>query len=354
MSKNKDPNLNKQNGFDDSFKKHIGQRISYGIMMGISDGIPGYSGGTTLSLVNFYEVFIDKMKKIFKPFDKNVWWRNILWVLPFLLFWVISLLAFSYFSNFIASGEIFGKKILTDGGYPIVLIITFALFSLFSIPLFVMSNKPEIVYLENQRLIAKKTNWTNLVLFIIGFLLILAIGLVVFFVRDGISLATNDKVSSKNELLYDAGTLLMVCVSMLLAGFAMLIPGISGSMVLYMFGTYKDIFWVVLKHPITNIGYVFICGLCAVAGILLCIFSTSWLIKKFKSQYYAFCFGMVCSSFIAILLAGKKYFYSFATQTEVVVPLFFLAIIIVLIVNAFLFSYIKKTQKINSQEGLHE
>ncbi len=326
---------------DNSYKQHIWQRICYGIMMGISDGVPGYSGGTTLSLVNFYEEFIDKAKRIFKPFDKNVWWRNILWLLPFLLLWVISLVAFSVFSNFVATGELFHKQLLQKG-YPIILIITFALFSVFSIPLFIMANKPDILRFENKKFEVKKTNWLNLFLFLIGFSIILTIGLVVFFVRDGIIL---DSKSKGGKLAYDVRTLSMVCASMLVAGFAMLIPGISGSLVLYMFGTYGDIMWVVIKNPIANIGYVCICGLCAIVGILVCIFSTSWLIKKFKSQYYSLCFGMVCSSFIAILLAGKRYYYQFASDYKVVIPLFFLALIAVLIINAGLFLYIKKNRK---------
>ena len=48
------------------YKTEFLKRSIYGIFMGISDGIPGYSGGTTLSLLGFYETFIIRLKLIFK------------------------------------------------------------------------------------------------------------------------------------------------------------------------------------------------------------------------------------------------------------------------------------------------
>ena len=34
--------------------------------MGFSDSVPGYSGGTTLNLLNFYNPFVFRLRQIFK------------------------------------------------------------------------------------------------------------------------------------------------------------------------------------------------------------------------------------------------------------------------------------------------
>lgn len=39
----------------------------FGFLMGISDAIPGYSGGTTLTLLNFYDNLVENTKGVFKP-----------------------------------------------------------------------------------------------------------------------------------------------------------------------------------------------------------------------------------------------------------------------------------------------
>lgn len=47
-------------------------KIFLGMFMGISDGIPGYSGGTTLSLFNFYDVLMNKIKLLFKKNKSSI------------------------------------------------------------------------------------------------------------------------------------------------------------------------------------------------------------------------------------------------------------------------------------------
>ncbi len=340
--KNNIDNVENQNIINNDHKKKIIERSIYGVLMGISDGIPGYSGGTTLSLLNFYETFIYKTKRIFKPFNKNIWWRNILWLVPFVLFWVISLVLFSVFGKFLATGQILGKDFsdiifINDTGYAIVLILMFSFFSLFSIPLFWWANKPKVFFYKNENIDNKK-KIINLVLFIIGFLLILIIGLIVFFLRDGIDLTSSSNV---NKLDYSVSNLLLIPISSFVAGFAMLFPGISGSLTLYLFNTYDDIYWTIIQHPISNIIYLLICGICILLGIFTCIFTTNILIKKFKDQYYNFCFGMICSSFIAILLAGKKYYSDLSINYPIAIPLIIVSLIVVISINTLIYIKIK-------------
>lgn len=325
---------------DDSYKKKILERSVYGILMGVSDGVPGYSGGTTLSLVNFFETLIDKIKGIFYPFNLKKMWRNILWLLPFLLCWIISLLAFSVFGDFMASGELLGKKIMSYN-LSIVLIFMFAFFSIFSIPLFIKSNKVDLFKLENKHLRIEKKNVINIIFFSAGFILIIAIGIVVF-INGGVNF--NDS-SSVEKLPYNINNLLMIFFSVFLAGFAMLIPGISGSMVLYIFNTYDDVFWTILHNPFSNIGYIFICIIAAAFGLILSILLTSFILKKWKDSYYSFCFGMVCSSPITILLSGKRYYTDLASNYSICIPLIIISLILVISINLGIYIHIKNKER---------
>ncbi len=331
---------------DNSHKEKILERSIYGILMGISDGIPGYSGGTTLSLINFFEILIDKIKGVFYPFNFKKAWRNILWLLPFIFFWVISLVAFSIFGDLMATGEIFRKTIIKNHNLSIVLIFMFTFFSIFSIPLFIKSNKVNLFELENKRLKIKKRNWLNILFFSIGFCLIITIGLVVFFVNGGVNF---NGTSNIEKISYSWTNLLMIVISMFLAGFSMLIPGISGSMVLYLFNTYDDVFWTILQNPISNIGYVFICAISAILGLLSSILLTSFILKRWKDNYYSFCFGMVCSSPITILLSGKRYYIDLVNDYNICVPLIIISLIIVIFINIAIYIHIKNKERSNDE-----
>lgn len=50
----------------------------FGFLMGISDAIPGYSGGTTLTLLNFYDNLVENTKGVFKPQLNTKRWQHFL------------------------------------------------------------------------------------------------------------------------------------------------------------------------------------------------------------------------------------------------------------------------------------
>lgn len=73
-------NVNKKN-----YLKDVLLKIFYGLFMGVSDGIPGYSGGTTLSLFNFYDELMKKIKFIFSKNKFKLKLNTFLNLLPFLV-----------------------------------------------------------------------------------------------------------------------------------------------------------------------------------------------------------------------------------------------------------------------------
>lgn len=272
------------------YKTEFLKRSIYGIFMGISDGIPGYSGGTTLSLLGFYETFIIRLKLIFKKNSFSNWFKNILWLLPFLVFWIGSIFGFSFLSEFIVSS-----------GFVIPLILLFFSFSFFCIPIFfylnIWSKRYFFVYL-NFKSIKQKKNLTSVFLLSIGLLIMLTISLVIYF-TGGIKLEVVNEQNNKINLGIEW---LWICLSAFLAGFCMLIPGISGESIFYMTNYYDVVFWNVLQHPLSNIYLLILIIISIGIGILISIIFTSYFLKKFNRNFLYFCFGLVCMSPIAILL----------------------------------------------------
>lgn len=290
VKNNKETNANNINIDYQDYKKEFFNRMLYGIFMGVSDGIPGYSGGTTLSLIGFYETLIIRLKLIFKKNSFSNWFKNILWLLPFLIFWVGSIFAFSYLSEFIVSS-----------GYVIPLIFLFFSFSFFCIPIFFYKNiwsKGFFFIYLNFKSIKQKNNLVTTIWFLIGILIILTISLIIFF-TGGISLIP---VNNQNARIDFGIEWLWICLSAFLAGFCMLIPGISGESIFYMTNYYDEVFWNVLQNPLTNIYLLLLIIICVVIGIALSIVTTSFLLKKFTKNFLYFCLGLVCMSPISILL----------------------------------------------------
>lgn len=321
------------------YKKEFFNRMFYGIFMGVSDGIPGYSGGTTLSLLGFYETLIVRLKLIFKKNSLSNWFKNILWLLPFIIFWIASIFGFSYLSEFIVKS-----------GYVIPLIFLFFSFSFFCIPIFFYKNIWSkgffFVYL-NLKTIKQKNNLITSTWFLTGILIILIIGLVIFF-TGGISLIP---VNDQNRKINFGIEWLWICLSACLAGFCMLIPGISGESIFYMTNYYDDVFWDVLQHPLANIYLLLLIIICVLIGIIVSIVVTSFFLKKFNKNFLYFCLGLVCMSPISILLGlfgNNVYLIKFTNMfidDFTSLGLTILTIFIGFILNLFLIFRSKNNQK---------
>lgn len=308
----------KATGYDE-YKKGYLTRMIYGFFMGISDGIPGYSGGTTLTLLGFYEKLIFKIKEIFTDF-KNAWWKNILWLLPFLIFTGIALLGFSLVTNWIA-----------EAGFQYLLILIFGLFTFLCIPSFILVNKPNLIKIKYGTLFIAKKNNISIILFVVGFLIILAIGLFIYF-NGGIQLEGNIV-----EPIAPGVEWITLSLSMALAGFVALIPGISGSMTLFLTGVYDDIYFGALNNIFENIPLLILLTISAGIGIIINVLITSFILKRWKEYYISFSFGMVVASFITILLAGKFYLEGIGPISVAEIFLIILTLIIVVLINVFLF-----------------
>lgn len=317
----------------EEYKTSYFKRMFYGFFMGISDGIPGYSGGTTLTLIGFYEKLIFKLKSFLTDFKRS-WWRNILWLLPFLFFWIISLLLFSFVTNKIATA-----------GYQYTLIIAFGLFAFLSIPTFVIVNKPDLIRIKNQKIFVQKANWKSIFLFITGFLIVLGIGIFIYF-SGGISLEGNLNIDLKKPTI----NWLYIILSITLAAFVMLIPGISGSMILFLTSKYDDVYFGVLNDPLGNIGLLSLMGVGVVFGIIINILVSSVILRRWKNFYLSYCFGMVASSFITITLAGEPYLNLIGSINGLEIAIIVLITFFVIWINILLFSFCLNNRVYNNSK----
>jgi len=128
---------------------------------------------------------------------------------------------------------------------------------------------------------------------------------------------------------------------LVLAGFvaamAMVVPGISGSLILLIFGVYDHVLYLV-SHLI--IGELLIFSIGVVAGILVSVKIMNFLLKRFREETYSFIGGMILASLYEVL--PKK------MNTNVVLPSI-LSLVLSLTLGFFLLYIEKKlsvTQKL--------
>ncbi len=176
----------------------------------------------------------------------------------------------------------------------------------------------------------------------VGFLMMIAIGLIVRFAFGGVTMIRS--TGPKSVMSLNAKSVVILLVAGFCAGFAMLIPGISGSLLLYLFNTYTDITNTVsaavhgeLK---TAIPVFLILGLAIIAGLITSVLTTSFILKRWREAFVAFSFGLVVASFITILIALSGADYA-SIDRPLMYGLVVVAIFAAIAINALLALYLK-------------
>ncbi|MGL4951963.1 MAG: undecaprenyl phosphate translocase family protein [Mycoplasma sp.] len=322
----------------------------YGIFMGISDAIPGYSGGTTLSLIGFYEKLVKNFKSIFKPSIKKDFWKYLLWFIPFAIAWCGVLIGMMKLVDVVA-----------DANMAVILVFLFGSFAFFSIPLFALVNKNKMI--NYKEIISKEPKTNNqkihIIVFTVAILIMIGIGLASRFVPTtilndgttiiGVTFADNSEQWASTS---DTGQILMLIVSAFFAGFALLIPGLSGSMVLFTTGWYPKISQMLsdivsgVPGSTNYIPWLMMLIVGVTLGIILASFVINIIIEKWEKIFYTISFGLVCGSFITVFVSLSAYEYSFLSNPTTL-ALSITMIFVAVIVNAGIFVFLNQTKKIN-------
>ena len=252
-----------------------------GVVIGISNIIPGVSGGTMMVSMGIYDKLIYNINNLFKTFKKCF---KIL--LPYLTGMVVGLVAGSVLMN-----VAFDKIPLPTSMLFIGLIIG-------SLPMIIKQIRGE------------KLNAYCAVLFLLSAAVVIVPKLI-----------ANQKLVGENifggnrELTLDAGHLILYFLLGVIASSSFVIPGISGSMMIMILGYYKPIvmdrlggtfkeaipagdwgqvlenLWVLLPYVIG-----LIVGIIGVARLI------EFVLKKWKLYTYCCILGMVAASPVVILL----------------------------------------------------
>jgi len=243
-----------------------------GFIMGIANIIPGVSGGTLALILGIYEKFIGAINHIFSNFKENAKFLLLIFIgIGLSLVTMSNVIDYSY-NNFPIPTTMFFMG-LVIGGIP-------------------------LLYKKVQGKKEKKevSSW---IIFALTF------GLVIFMALADRIFGTSMTVDFTNMNI--GGYILLFLVGAIAAA-TMIIPGVSGSLVLMLLGYYYPIINLIkelthFNNIFSNIVILGVFGVGVLVGIVLIAKLIEFLFKKFEVKTYYGVLGFIFASIIAIPLA---------------------------------------------------
>ncbi len=237
-----------------------------GFILGIANIIPGVSGGTLAITLGIYEKLLSIINHFKDEFKKNI---------KFLIYLAIGIvIAILVFSNIIS--------ICLDK-YTFATILFFIGIILGGLPK--LFNK-----------VKDKFNINNLLVLIITFSIVIFMKFI----------STNNVVSLNN---IDFIKIITLFFAGMIASSSMLLPGISGSFVLMLFGYYEPIINSIkeltrFNNIMHNLIILSIMGIGIILGILVAARIIEYLLKKYEIKTYYGIIGFVLASIISIFITA--------------------------------------------------
>lgn len=248
-------------------------KIFGGFMMALADSVPGVSGGTVAFIIGIYDEFINSLNNIVsKDRDKRI--AAIKFLLKMGSGWIVGMALASLFINAVFEKNIYQISSLFLG------------FVLFAIPVIISEEKE-----------AFSGKYKNIVFAVLGAALVCVITYLSGHITGGgISLAFG-------EFSVFTGILLFVCGVCAIS--AMVLPGISGSTLMLVFGFYQAIMTAIAG--ILHLELKYFLGLCifglgCVTGICSSVKGLKYLLSEHRSAMMYFIIGMMVGSFYAIVM----------------------------------------------------
>ncbi len=238
--------------------------VIYGLVFGIANIIPGVSGGTMLVVFGCYDKVCGALSLNFKEIKKNI---------VFLIFFgigaVIGLLGFAVvikwlFGNFPTETYMFFMGLIAG-----------------SIPLIIRNAT-----------VKQKFSPICAIPFVLA--LALVVGLAMLEQTGTVTSAANAEGIGAFALFLTAG---------FVAAVAMIIPGVSGSFVMMLFGTYETVIASIHIHSL-NFSVIIPTVIGVLAGLVLGARLITFLLKKFRLIVFSAILGLVVGSLYAIFPSG--------------------------------------------------
>ena len=253
--------------------KNLVNQLLRGVVIGVANIIPGVSGGTMMVSMGVYDTLIHCITHLFKEFKKSIQT-----LLPYAVGMLVGIVA-------LASAINWG---LENQPLP-----TNALF----IGLILGGLRPLL-----SKVNVKKINAPAVIAFLLLFALIVWMG----FQRK-------DSIQNAETIQMDAGQMLIMVAIGMIASATMIIPGVSGSLVLMLLGYYKPVVNALstlkdaaVHADLSLLGQPLMMLLPFLIGVVLGIFGVAkaieWLTAHFPTPTYCGVLGLVVASPISLLI----------------------------------------------------
>ena len=246
-------------------------QVLRGVVIGVANIIPGVSGGTMMVSMGIYDTLIDCITHLFSDFK-----RSVKTLLPYVLGMLIGIFALASALTFCFIH------------YPLPTSTAF-------IGLILGGLSPLFRKIDKKRL--------NL----------LAVGIFIAFFTLIIVMALSNPANVEGRIAVSAGQMAVLLVMGMVASATMLIPGVSGSMVLMLLGYYRPVLAAVndfkdglLGGNLALAGAQLLILIPFGIGVLLGIYfvakAIDLLLRRWPTHTYCAVLGLVIASPIAILL----------------------------------------------------
>ncbi len=267
-----------------------------GVFVGIANVIPGVSGGTMAVSFGIYDKLLNAISSLLKSFKKSF-----LTLLPIILGMAIGIVGFTYIIPWLLANFPFATSCAFTG-----LIIG-------GIPAILRSLK------DGWQSEEKKSLLVN----ILVFLILLAVAMAMVFL--------NGDSESGIALTASAGMIVKIFFMGVIASATMVIPGVSGSLVLMILGYYFGVINSVKQfvealrtmnlQGMLNELYILIpFAIGCVLGIFFISKLISYLLKRFASATFSGIFALVASSPISIFYkVNQEYSMKGTSATSIIV-----------------------------------
>ena len=253
--------------------RNLINQILRGIVIGVANIIPGVSGGTMMVSMGIYDTLIHCITHLFKQFKKSV-----LTLLPYAVGMLVGIV---------------GLASVINWGLDHYSLPTNTLF----IGLILGGLSPLL-----QKIDKKKIGPAAVIAFIALFALIIWMGF-----------QNRDSIQNADSIEMNAGQMILMVLLGMVASATMIIPGVSGSLVLMLLGYYKAVTSALtaLKDGLFSLNFAamgqpLLLLLPFLIGIVLGIFGVAklieWLTHQYPTATYCGVLGLVVASPISLLL----------------------------------------------------
>lgn len=241
-----------------------------GFCMALADSVPGVSGGTVAFILGFYDRFIGSLNQLLigKKEEKK---QAIVFLAKLGAGWVIG-----FGSSVVVLGKIFDTHIYE-------LCSLFIGFSVFALPLIIVEEKE-----------CMKEKRSNLIFLFLGILIVAAL--------TYLHPSSSGNAVDLGYLSIAKGIYIFVAAAVAIS--AMVLPGISGSTLLLIFGLYVPIMNAIrsfLHFDLKVIPVLFIFGMGIIAGLIVCIRMVKAALEKHRAKMIYLILGLVTGSVLAII-----------------------------------------------------